>query len=153
MLFFFYFHGRVLSCGQLCRLLLVAQTLTEVHVPSPIFLNFLYFHHKRGYLGLPSPLAAVLRSHLPDCIIDASVLLDDLLMVRVALYGIAGPNIVAHHLIDADTTFLLSCQIEQPAHRCQKFYVALVFHSFPVIFLGVFADGPSSLHLLARIAV
>lgn len=35
----------------------------------------------------------------------------------VALYGIAGPNIVAHHLIDANATFLLGGQIEQPAHR------------------------------------
>lgn len=71
----------------------------------------------------------------------------------MALYGIAGPNIVAHHLIDANISFLLSGQIEQPAHRCQEFHVALVFHLFPVIFLGVLAYRPATLHLLARVDV
>ena len=152
-LFLFYFHAWVLWGGQLGRLFLLAQTVQEVPVPDPNFLDFLYLHDGRSDPGLPLALAAVDGRHFPDCLIDASVLLDDLLMVGVALYGIASFNIVAHHLIDADAALLLSCQIEQPAHGCQELHVPLVLHLFPVILLYVLADGPAALHLLTRVDV
>lgn len=114
-------------------------------------LSFLYFHGQLAPPALSLPLAAINHSHLLDGIIDASVLLDDLLMMGMTLYGITSSYIVAHHLIDADIPLLLGAQIEQRTHGHHKFYVTLILHPFPVIFLRVFSDYPSTLYLLTHV--